>query len=91
MEIITLGKALETAKEKVVTLMVGDIRFKIVCTSDNLRGHAIGFAVSEGLAAPGGICVRVKSDVITVESANLQIGPSPAVVNIRPSGLPGLY
>ena len=52
MEIIPLGKTLETAKEKMVTLVVGDMRFNIACTPDNLRELAIGFVVSEGLA-PG--------------------------------------
>ncbi|MBA7599571.1 Sulfur carrier protein FdhD [subsurface metagenome] len=90
MEIVTLGKTLEIAKEKMVTLMVGDIRFNITCTPDNLRELAIGFVVSEGLAAPGRICVRVEGDVIIVESANLQHRPSPTVVKVRSSGSPGL-
>lgn len=90
MEIINLGKALEIAKEKVVTLLVGDIRFNIACTPDNLRELAIGFVVSEGLAVAGRICARVEGDVVIVESPDLQYKLSSAVVKVRSSGSPGL-
>jgi FdhD protein len=91
MEIVPLGKTLEIAKEKLVTLIVGDIRFNIACTPENLRELAIGFVVSEGLVNKDRtISVKVKGDVVIVESANLQHKPSPIVVKVRSSGSPGL-
>ena len=50
MEVLSLGKTLEVAREKQITLVVGAMRFNITCTPDNLRELAIGFLVSEGLA-----------------------------------------
>jgi hypothetical protein len=37
MEIVSLWETLEITNEKMVTLVVGDTRFNIVCTPDNLR------------------------------------------------------
>jgi FdhD protein len=91
MEIVPLGKTLEIAKEKTVTLIVGDIRFNITCTPSNLRELAIGFVVSEGLVNKDRtISAQVKGDTIIVESADLQHKPSPIIVKVRSSGSPGL-
>lgn len=91
MEVITFGKTLEIARERLVTLVVGDIKFKISCTPENLRELAIGFLVSEGLIKKGQVRVNVKGDLITVESVDLQCKLISSTFKVRSSGSPGLF
>lgn len=37
MKIVSIRKSLEIVKEKLLTLVVGDVRFNITCTPENLR------------------------------------------------------
>lgn len=91
MEVISLGKTLEIAKERLVTVVVGGIRFNITCTPENLPEFAIGFAVSEGLVLKERVCVKVEGDVITVQSGNLGCERSSASLKVRSSGSPGVF
>jgi len=91
MEVISFGKALEIAREKLVTLVVGDTSFNISCTPENLRELGIGFLITEGLVTDNRICVNVKGDVITVKSVNLEQELSPVAFKVKPSGPPRVF
>jgi len=91
MEAISLGETLEIARERLVTLVVGDTRFNISCTPENLRELGIGFLITEGLVTDDRICVEVEGDVISVKSANLGYELSPAAFKVRSSGSPGVF
>jgi len=90
MEIISLGETLEIPRERLVTLVIGDIRFKIACTPENLRELAIGFLISEGLVVEDRICVKVEGDVVNVKSANLGCKLNPTAFKVRLSDLLGV-
>ena len=91
MEVISLGKTLEIARERLVTLIVGDTRFNISCTPENLRELAIGFLISEGLVMEYRICVEVEGDIISVKSTNLGHELSSSAFKVRSSGSPGAF
>jgi len=91
MEIIPLGKTLEIAKEKMVTLVIGDARFNIACTPENLRELAIGFLISEGLVKEQKICVKVEDDVISVENLDSRRETATMAFRLRSSGSPGVF
>jgi FdhD protein len=91
MEIVPLGKTLEIAKEKMVTLVIGDTRVNIACTPENLRELAIGFLTSEGLVTGHKICVKVDGDVINVENLDLGCETTTVAFKLRSSGSPGVF
>jgi len=70
MEIISLGKPLEIAKENIAALIVNNIEFNITCTPGNLRELGIGFSVSEGLVKKDRLCVEVEGNIIRLTSKN---------------------
>ena len=90
MEIIPIGKALEIAKEKTVTLVIGDIKLNITCTPEYLRELGIGFLVSEGIAINEKFDVEVEGDLINVKSINLANEKDLAIFKVRTSGSPGI-